>query len=156
METVEIVRTPRKKRPVKVNGIEYPSIRAAALATGTSHSYIAKCISPQARADINAKRSKWLRTDSGRRWQWKSRGMPAPPYPPTARCELCEVKFTERNSAHLDHCHKHGHFRGWLCRKCNTGLGFLQDSKELLSRASAYLTRWPNMPYEDEYIISRF
>lgn len=39
----------------------------------------------------------------------------------------------------LDHCHETGEFRGWLCKKCNTGLGNLGDNLESLERAVTYL-----------------
>ena len=40
--------------------------------------------------------------------------------------------------------HDHGptkHFRGWVCRNCNSGLGLLSDSEEGLRRALRYLER---------------
>lgn len=40
---------------------------------------------------------------------------------------------------HLDHCHKANRFRGWLCFRCNAGLGLFQDSEDLLQRAIGYL-----------------
>jgi hypothetical protein len=42
---------------------------------------------------------------------------------------------------HLDHCHVTGSFRGWLCGKCNTGLGMLGDNIAGLKAAIAYLER---------------
>jgi len=39
----------------------------------------------------------------------------------------------------LDHCHKEDEFRGWLCHKCNRGLGCFDDSKQKLSNAITYL-----------------
>jgi hypothetical protein len=40
---------------------------------------------------------------------------------------------------HVDHCHKTGKVRGLLCRMCNTALGSLRHSPELLTKASEYL-----------------
>jgi hypothetical protein len=56
---------------------------------------------------------------------------------PSPNCELC------RRNGHvvLDHDHKTGEFRGWLCGTCNCGLGKLADSIQGLSRAIAYLER---------------
>lgn len=39
----------------------------------------------------------------------------------------------------VDHCHTTKHVRGLLCRSCNIGLGNLQDSEELLTKAISYL-----------------
>ena len=41
----------------------------------------------------------------------------------------------------LDHDHKTGEFRGWLCKQCNTGLGNLGDNLHSLQRAVEYLRR---------------
>jgi hypothetical protein len=51
-------------------------------------------------------------------------------------CDLC------RNRGFrivFDHCHKHGHFRGWLCHRCNTVLGLVGDDAELLRKMIKYL-----------------
>lgn len=51
-------------------------------------------------------------------------------------CEIC-------NELHLrivfDHCHNHGHFRGWICDRCNKVLGLVYDSSELLHKLARYL-----------------
>jgi hypothetical protein len=38
-----------------------------------------------------------------------------------------------------DHDHKSGKFRGWICHKCNLGLGNFSDDPERLDRAKQYL-----------------
>jgi hypothetical protein len=38
-----------------------------------------------------------------------------------------------------DHDHKTEQFRGWLCHKCNLGLGNLNDDPERCKRAMEYL-----------------
>lgn len=49
----------------------------------------------------------------------------------TGKCHVCGVPEMEcRTRLHLDHDHATGVFRGWLCRKCNTALGLLEDSPE--------------------------
>lgn len=55
----------------------------------------------------------------------------------TGACHICgiaEVKLDRSLCA--DHCHETGKFRGWLCHRCNTGLGFLKGN---LSKAITYL-----------------
>jgi len=66
----------------------------------------------------------------------------APPSDPTrempAACEACGAK---ENPLRLDHCHKSGKFRGWLCNKCNLAIGLLGDSVPRLVAAARYLRR---------------
>lgn len=50
-------------------------------------------------------------------------------------CELC----ARPGKVVWDHCHKGGHFRGWLCYQCNTALGLVGDDTALLSRMVEYL-----------------
>jgi 5-methylcytosine-specific restriction endonuclease McrA len=54
-------------------------------------------------------------------------------------CALCLDTFT--SAPHVDHCHKTGKVRGLLCSNCNTALGLMQDSPELMLRAAAYVSR---------------
>ena len=53
-------------------------------------------------------------------------------------CEICS-KATKRIV--FDHCHQHGHFRGWICERCNHALGMVQDSIPHLLQLIAYLQR---------------
>lgn len=39
----------------------------------------------------------------------------------------------------VDHCHDTGKVRGLLCENCNTGIGKLNDSIDLLQKAMNYL-----------------
>lgn len=41
----------------------------------------------------------------------------------------------------LDHCHETGAARGFLCSRCNMGLGQVGDSVQTLASAAAYLRR---------------
>lgn len=45
----------------------------------------------------------------------------------------------------LDHDHETGMFRGWLCHRCNTGIGSLGDSAEGLENALRYVRSGSNM-----------
>jgi hypothetical protein len=42
----------------------------------------------------------------------------------------------------VDHCHNTGKVRGLLCMYCNTGIGHLRDSFELLIKAASYLRKF--------------
>lgn len=55
----------------------------------------------------------------------------------TAACEICSRVAKLR----CDHDHGTGEHRGWLCDNCNRGLGFFQDSPELLRSAANYLCK---------------
>lgn len=39
----------------------------------------------------------------------------------------------------LDHNHRTGEVRGWICDSCNTGIGRFKDDAELLKRAMSFL-----------------
>lgn len=55
------------------------------------------------------------------------------------KCAICKNVFMNRFNTVVDHDHKTGLFRGFLCRKCNTGLGMFNDDKTLLKEAIKYL-----------------
>ena len=55
-------------------------------------------------------------------------------------CQCCERKL-DGSEVHLDHDHITGSFRGWLCRRCNTGIGSLGDNIEGLEQAITYLRK---------------
>lgn len=67
----------------------------------------------------------------------KSNGIPEPTRPAPVTCELCNRG--EPRGLFVDHDHATGLFRGWLCHKCNTGLGHFRDDRTLLLRAARYL-----------------
>lgn len=65
----------------------------------------------------------------------KLAGRPEPAY-----CEVCQQPTTRRGqSLALDHDHKTGRFRGWLCMHCNVILGHAGDSPGLLRALADYL-----------------
>ena len=76
----------------------------------------------------------------------------APPPEDDHCCEICGCSAEELNSTvqHVtktvspwvcDHDHQSLTFRGWLCRKCNLGLGNFNDSIERMQNAIEYLKR---------------
>ena len=70
------------------------------------------------------------------------RGLPLPTRPTPAACECCGGP-PGKKSLHLDHCHETNNFRGWLCNKCNAGIGMLGDDVDGVAAAMSYLLRKP-------------
>lgn len=63
------------------------------------------------------------------------------------KCGICQTNIESKpgyisNSAHLDHCHTTGQLRGFLCVRCNQGLGNFMDNPLLLKRAVKYLKKY--------------
>lgn len=54
-------------------------------------------------------------------------------------CAICKKDCKTGQALSVDHCHVTGEVRGLLCRKCNTALGHLGDSVDLLHAAIEYL-----------------
>lgn len=57
------------------------------------------------------------------------------------RCPICQ-KITIpglTSKVVMDHDHKTGHIRWWICDSCNTGIGRFKDDITLLERAIEYL-----------------
>lgn len=52
-------------------------------------------------------------------------------------CEVCN----DNSRITFDHCHQHGHFRGWLCMHCNAALGHVRDDSDRLRKLIVYLER---------------
>lgn len=60
-------------------------------------------------------------------------------------CDLCGKHQSDfKLSLAVDHCHKTNRVRSLLCPNCNSGLGNLRDSKEMLLKAIKYLERHEN------------
>lgn len=56
-------------------------------------------------------------------------------------CEICGGTNKNGKALQFDHCHRQGHFRGWLCSRCNLTLGRVDDNPQLLRQLAAYLER---------------
>jgi hypothetical protein len=65
-------------------------------------------------------------------------GLPSPTRPMP---ELCEIPGCVRAATDLDHCHKSGAFRGWLCGRHNRGLGLIGDTLAFARAAVLYLEK---------------
>ena len=55
------------------------------------------------------------------------------------KCLICGKLFIEPSDACVDHNHKTGKVRSLLCKKCNLGIGYLNDDPKLTIKATKYL-----------------
>ena len=62
----------------------------------------------------------------------------SPKKPEDMLCQCCQNKV---KTFYFDHSHTTGLFRGWLCRSCNVGIGFLGDEIAGLEKALTYLRK---------------
>lgn len=89
----------------------------------------------------NAEKARWQARAHAR----KRAGLPEPTRPQPASCECCggpaQGIGKQHGTLHLDHDHKTGAFRGWLCSKCNHALGLLGDDIAGVDRARSYLLK---------------
>lgn len=54
------------------------------------------------------------------------------------KCAICETHLVRARTA-VDHCHDSGRVRGLLCKTCNSGIGMLRDSADIVHKALTYL-----------------
>ena len=55
-------------------------------------------------------------------------------------CAICKTEIDLEN-CRIDHSHITGEVRGILCVSCNTGIGLLKDSADVLMSAAEYLRK---------------
>lgn len=55
------------------------------------------------------------------------------------RPDSCELCGADSHRICFDHDHETGLFRGWICNRCNSTLGFVEDSIEILEKMINYL-----------------
>lgn len=77
---------------------------------------------------------RWCRKCAVKEYQIRTYGESLPD---NATCGICG----ESERMVIDHDHKTGKVRGFLCRSCNIGLGCFNDSQKKLSSAIGYLKR---------------
>ncbi len=76
-------------------------------------------------------------------------------------CESCNRPVYERQgdipegvdgtyAFSFDHEHNSNHFRGWICKPCNTGFGLLGDTYESVKNRLKYLERAMNNQNESQ------
>lgn len=56
-------------------------------------------------------------------------------------CAICQKYLTGKCKANLDHCHKSGKIREFLCDGCNLGLGSFADNIGKMRSAISYLQK---------------
>lgn len=54
-------------------------------------------------------------------------------------CKICRKAPKEGKRLHIDHCHNTGKIRALLCSYCNTSLGLLQESTEIMENMIEYI-----------------
>ena len=92
-----------------------------------------------------ASKTKWLAENPEKAKQYKTkynhrvRRLPKPTRPCPELCECCGGPPNGTGKLHLDHCHVTGLFRGWLCMRCNVGLGGFGDTLMGVKMAVKYL-----------------
>ena len=62
------------------------------------------------------------------------------------RCAICKIELvigqrSAKNAACVDHDHETKKVRGLVCRRCNQGIGLLQDSSMIAEAAAVYLRK---------------
>lgn len=110
---------------------------------GGLHSWCRPCSS----AYSKAKRAQGYNAQGERQSRWKSQGINATwdEYQKMmdsqgGKCRICDRTEEEVGRSHaLDHNHDTGEPRGILCTTCNSAIGLLWDSPDVLRRALTYL-----------------
>jgi hypothetical protein len=59
-----------------------------------------------------------------------------------SKCAICKNDLKSTHDVCVDHDHKTEIVRGILCRKCNLGIGHLNDSTDILKSAIMYLNKY--------------
>jgi hypothetical protein len=59
-------------------------------------------------------------------------------------CGICGGPPNGRGRYAFDHDHETGKFRGLLCAHCNTAIGLLKDSPDILEKAKQYILKTKN------------
>jgi len=66
---------------------------------------------------------------------------PMPPIGEKFTCPICQKTIIRqfKNDVVLDHSHKDGKIRGWICRQCNSSIGMMDENINILQRAIKWL-----------------
>lgn len=66
---------------------------------------------------------------------------PQPPIGKPFHCPICDKTIIRqfKNDVVLDHSHKTGEIRGWICRQCNSSVGMMDENTTILERAIKWI-----------------
>ncbi len=66
---------------------------------------------------------------------------PMPPIGESFHCPVCQNTIIRqfKNDVTLDHSHKDGKIRGWICRQCNSSIGMMDEDVNILQRAIKWI-----------------
>lgn len=62
------------------------------------------------------------------------------------RCAICGAHEKEKKFLVVDHCHETQKIRGLLCQQCNSAIGILKHSEDILLKAIEYLRAFKTIP----------
>jgi hypothetical protein len=72
------------------------------------------------------------------------------------RCAICGTPSAgpraKGRRLHIDHDHGSGEVRGLLCTSCNTAIGMMDDSEDMLRAAILYLALWRGRNAESKVV----
>lgn len=131
----------------KCKSVFTPSDSALRIKAGRGYSYCGSCRTILRKADwLNSKsKIKNINRNSFLKSQY---GISVEDYDRLLKdqkgsCAICGLKQASRKNVHftVDHCHITGKIRGLLCFKCNSGLGYFNDNREIVFKAYIYLKR---------------
>jgi hypothetical protein len=74
----------------------------------------------------------------------------------TGVCAICGGVNKDGRRLAVDHCHKTGVVRGFLCAQCNHGLGSFKDNVQILKKAVEYLQSKPPINAVSDFVPGLF
>jgi len=84
---------------------------------------------------------KWKKSIPSKAKKEYEKHHPVPPIGEPFTCPVCRNTIIRqfKNDVVLDHDHKTGEIRGYICRMCNNSMGMMEDDINILKRAIKWL-----------------
>jgi len=84
---------------------------------------------------------KWRKSVSKKERIEYEKKYPVPAIGEKFTCPICQKTIVRqfKNDVVLDHSHKDGTIRGWICRQCNSSIGMLDEDVTILERAIKWI-----------------